>query len=789
MKWLIVGLVLVLGVVGFAAWSIVPTLGEEASMAPTRILAADGSLLYEVNANDQTMAAPVALTSMPLSLLQAVIAAEDKRFFEHAGVDPIAIVRSVRDNFRANDVVSGGSTIEMQLIKNTFFPAAPRTMLQKIREATAAWYWSLTHTKAETLERYLNTVYLGNNLFGVQTAAQEYFHKDVADLSEAEAVYLAGMIASPARYEPLTHRSAGFTRQEYVLSLMESNGFVTTDEARAIAETPISFFAPRHELRAPHFVFRVLAELESSYPDIATGGYEITTTLDPNLQSVAEETVDRRLADLREEHVTNASVVAVDPTTGDVLAYVGSAGYWSADDGAVNMATALRQPGSALKPFMYHAALMEKLVTPGTIVPDLPVRYDITQEGEEGSYVPRNYNYQSNGPVTVRDALGSSLNIPAVHVLNELGLYTFFGTLERFGITFPNPPEHYGLGIVLGGGEVTLEETTRAYAALSAGNQLIELRLVRSVSQDGRVLETFDTQAEPIFSPHEEIAAEQATALITDILSDPTARSLSFGETSLMEIGEPVVVKTGTTKDFRDNWAFGYTSDFVLGVWVGNADNSTMYGVSGVSGAVPIWHDVMAYRYRDRDALAFAWPAGIVDRDICTTSGLLATPLCPKRRLEHFIVGTEPTSADDWYRAVQIDLATGAVATSACGAETVTQIFLVPPPEYRLWVDREGIDQPPGEDCEGNSSPYASSDRQTIVSPLDGETIRIHPHVALEAQRVPFVAGASCGGACRWRLNGEEIVTPDETYLWESSPGAYTLTLDGADGQVQFVVE
>ncbi|TAK03619.1 penicillin-binding protein [Patescibacteria group bacterium] len=651
-------------VFGFALWSVVPTLGAPPLPVPTTVLASDGSVLYEANASDEETAAPVALDAMPPRLIEAVLAAEDKRFYAHHGIDWLALARAAKDDVVAGRVVSGGSTIEQQIIKNQFFPGEPRTVIQKARELVAARWWSLTHAKDATLERYLNSVYLGNNVSGVQAASREYFHKEATDLSLPEAALLAGVIGAPTRYDPIRHPSAARERQQFVLDRMRELDEITSEEADEASDAPIATFAPRHDLHAPHFVFRVLDLLDETYPDLLTGGYAITTTLDPALQSVAEDSVFRQLGKLTDSHVTNAAAVAVDPGSGEVLAYVGGADYWDEGiDGAVNMAAAKRQPGSALKPFAYFAAFMRGIITPGTLIDDAPVRYDVPLEGQSGTgvYVPRNYGYKLHGLVAARDALGSSLNIPAVKVVDALGLNAFFGTLARFGLVFPEAPEHYGLGIVLGGGEVTLEEATNAYAALSRATTALPLSFVREVrDRHGAVVSVQASAPREMFEPFDRLRARQAAALVTDILSDKTARALSFGETSRMEIGKPVAAKTGTTKDFRDNWAFGYTSDFALGVWAGNADNSPMYGVSGVSGAIPIWHDIMAFRYRYADPAARAGVSGLVSRDLCLETGLLATPSipqgrpeeargatasCEKTRTELFIGGTEPDAA------------------------------------------------------------------------------------------------------------------------------------------------
>ncbi|MBF8280658.1 MAG: Penicillin-binding protein [Candidatus Magasanikbacteria bacterium] len=410
-------------------WSIIPVTETPPVFSSTRILAADGTLLYEVSAYDGRTTQPVTLDKFPPLFVSAVLAAEDSRFYRHHGIDWRALIRATRDNLLRRRVVGGASTIEQQLVKNFYFRDRRRSFIQKARELIAARWWSLTQTKDETLEIYLNTVYLGNNVFGAPAAAREYFHKDVGDLSLSEATLLAGMIGAPSRYDPLTHLSAAKARQKYVFERMKTMGIDVADAEGAAANVALSIFPPQDNIRAPHFVFRVLDELQEKIPDVWSGGYTITTTLDSDLEMQAAASVERRLYKLAESNVTDAALIAVEPQTGNVLAYIGGLNWRDGESGKINMAKVARQPGSALKPFLYELALMKNF-TPATVIADLPVRF----ETERGSYYPRNYNFKYYGPVTVREALGSSLNIPAVKILNEIGISGFANTLARFGV-------------------------------------------------------------------------------------------------------------------------------------------------------------------------------------------------------------------------------------------------------------------------------------------------------------------------------------------------------------------
>lgn len=759
----VAGVVLIAGTCFFIwLWAIAPIRQTPRLPSSTKVLARDGTLLYEVLPSGGEAREAVRLSVLPASVTNAVVAAEDARFYRHHGVDPFAIGRSVRDRILSRASAGGASTIEQQLLKNLFYPTARRTIPQKIRESLGALYWSATHGKDETLELYLNTVPFGSGTAGIQPAAQRYFHAAAADVSIGQAALLAGVIAAPSAYDPFLHWTAARTRQRTVLDRMARLGMISSDDARLAEESDVPIFAPFHQITAPHFVLRLLDELERTIPDIRSGGYVVRTTLDPGLQRSIEDTVRRRLLALRDQAVTDAAALAVDPRTGDVLAYVGSADYFDEKiSGQVDMVRAKRQPGSSLKPFMYLSALLNGF-TAGTVIDDLPVRYT-SADGQP--YMPHNFSYSYSGPVTLRDALGSSLNVPAVNVLNAIGLESFFGTLHRFGIDFPESPSHYGLGIVLGGGEVSLEEEVNAYAGLAREGEMLPLRFITSVDDaTGRSVFKQETpEPSAVFADRER--SRQAIAVISDILSDKKARYRAFGEANLLDVGSRVAVKTGTTKDYHDNWAFGYTPSFVLGVWVGNADNAPMNGVSGITGAVPIWHDVMrAASERVGDA---SWPdpPGLTARDICVTSGLLANGICPKTRREIFLPGTEPTALDTWY----VRCPNG-------------RIYLNPPERFAAWIQAARHESVPVGSCAGAVTVVS------IISPADGDRFVLDTHVDPLLQRVPFMVGGPALSDYVWHLNGQTIRADGPSYLWDPVPGEYTLVLDGVAGQVRFSV-
>lgn len=782
-------LTLGVGILALTAWSIYPLSRPVTTLPSTKVLDRNRGLLYEVTRPEGGIRTTVTLDKMPTSLQQATIAAEDSRFYQHRGVDWQATARAIWQLITQKRVVSGASTIEQQTVKTLYFPTAKRTPLQKIREVMAAQYWCLTHSKQQTLEIYLNTVALGNNSYGVASAAKTYFHKEIGDLTVAESAMLAGMLTSPSESEPFRHWTKAKARQTYVLDRMVQTGFIDQNQKQDSVGEDIQIFSPRHPMKAPHFVLYVLDQLEKKYPDIREGGYTITTTLDPELQRVATETVARRLAGLADQNVTNAAVMAMEPHTGEVLAYVGSNGYFDENiQGQVDMVQAKRQPGSSLKPFLYFLAF-QKGMSPSTVVADLPVRYE-TADGKP--YYPRNYSYKYYGPVSIREALGSSLNIPAVKVLDRVGLASFFSTLDRFGVDFPNQPEFYGLGVVLGGGETTLADVTGAYAKLALGAKDTRQNTVLDIRDaHGQTVWRLEQQAHVSLFTDQKLS-DQASYLVTDVLTDKNARAKSFGEANLLDMGQPVAVKTGTTRDFHDNWAFGYTPDFVLGVWVGNANGSPMHGVSGITGAVPIWHDIMQNQISGGKKVVWQKPDGLVMRTVCATSGLLDSDICPKTKQEVFIAGQEPTQKDDWYVEMDIDGKTGLLATAKCRENVIKKTFLNLPAEYAAWSTAFRAERPPDLDCEGK--PAANTKTEVgvalkILSPLEGDAHELDSMIDGRNQRIPFTAGGKADAEFVWELNGQMIRSQDPIYFWNPQPGTYTLKLKGSDSEVEFSVK
>jgi len=692
----------------------VAALPEKLVRPTTQILDRNGRLLYEVMDPNAGKQIDLSLDSVPQACMQATIATEDKRFYYHPGFDPIAIARALVQNFRASgDIVSGGSTITQQVARNTLLAPEERyvqSVQRKIREAWLAFLIERRYSKDEVLALYLNQTYYGNFAFGLEAAANIFFAKPAKQLSQGECALLAGLVQYPTGYNPLAAPDVAKNRQLTVLRLMQDAGYIDAAQSAAIAAEPLRYKSNLFAIQAPHFVMYVqdLVNQQVGVDALRAGGLTVTTTLDLDLQRKVEQAVNYRLDLLNcripgectaatdpKRRADNAAVVVLDSHTGEILAMVGSPNYFDASiQGNLNAALALRQPGSAIKPLTYAAALDPAWsaragvlpLTPASIIPDLPTTFYVTDEtGAQTPYAPVNYDRMSHGPVSVRDALANSYNIPAVKVLERIGVESLKRIAAQSGI--PSFNRDFGLALTLGGGEVRLLELTAAYGMLDDGQRLAP-RAIRTIRDENGAIG--GNTGIPTGVGAQVIDPETAW-LMTDILSDNIARMPAFGGTSPLSLPFQAAAKTGTTTDWRDNWTLGYSTERVVGVWVGNADNTPMIDVSGIDGAGPIWRDVMVAAHEDPPA-NFPKPAGIVDATVCAPTGLLATDACPRTRLEHFIAGTEPTQADNQFVAVAIDRATGQVATEKTPrTQVVERTYWALPAQYHDWAVDEGI--------------------------------------------------------------------------------------------------
>ena len=607
----------------------------------TQILDRNGETLYNVYVNQRRN--PVNLSEVPLYLRQATISIEDKNFYKHGGIDLLGIFRGFTRIF-TRGYAQGGSTLTQQLVKNVLL-TSDRTIIRKIKEFVLAIQIESKYTKDEILQMYLNEAPYGGTAWGVEAASEIYFGKKVKDLDLIESAIIAGLPQSPSRYSPYSSTPKAYAeRTKQVLRRMREDGYITSDqEKNANSEVADVYFQPQGaSFKAPHFVQYVQNILTDRYGEAAVeqGGLKVTTTLDLTLQDKAQGIVSEEIAKVEKQHITNGAVVVIDPSTGEILAMVGSKNFNDPNyDGQVNVAMSLRQPGSSFKPFTYVTAF-KKGYTASTMIMDVLTTFPGGADKPE--YNPVNYDGKYRGPMQLRFALGNSINIVAVKLLAMVGIKDVLETSYSMGITTLPPTQgtlnRVGLSLTLGGGEVRLLDLTDAYSPfMNKGYKVEPLAILKVEDKDGRVLE----EATP--SLGKKVLSEEQAFLIANILSDNLARETIFGLNSLLNIsGKQIAVKTGTTNDRRDNWTIGGNSQAVVGVWVGNNDNSQMLNVaSGVTGASPIWRRVLLETLAGKPNVSFDIPSGIVSANVDNVSGF-RTHDGFSSRMEYFIKGTEP---------------------------------------------------------------------------------------------------------------------------------------------------
>jgi penicillin-binding protein 1C len=677
-----------------------------------------GIPLGVVLARDTEHAVRVPLARVSPRFLAAVIATEDARFARHDGVDGGALARAVWQLARTGRVVSGGSTITMQLARLRWNLA--RTPLAKLEEIVLARRIEHGISKPAILEAYVNRLPMGGNLVGVEAGARAYFGTPAAELDLAHAAFLAALPNDPVRLDPYDHRDALEARRRAVLARMVATGDVSRDEAARAAAERIDVL-PRGEgiLAAPHLLFR----LAGGVPPDAT---RVRTTIDRDLQAFVENATQQVVGALGERGARDGAAIVIDNRDGAILAYVGSADYFAAQGAGKNDGVvALRQPGSTLKPFLYELAFETRAVRPTTILPDVPTTYAIPGLR---SYSPGDYSERFAGPVRARIALADSLNVPAVRVLSDVGVERFLERLHALGFRhLTRDADHYGLGLALGDGEVTLEELAGAYATIANGGRPVRVHAIAdagAVSSDGRV------------------GAASEWSLVTDILSDAHARARAFGVDSLLRTSFASAVKTGTSSDFRDTWTVGFTRDYTVAAWVGNFNGSPMHRISGVTGAAPLWNRIVRHLAEREPPAGFASPAGYVRRPMCATTGVRPYRGCR-------------TIVTEWLDGRDL---------SAWNAR--------PRPldrRYDAWLAA----QPPDSD-----------DTFRIVAPHDGDRFVAGPGV-----RIAVVVRGSAHPA--WELNGTPLSVHSARWTLPLTYGRWTLraTESGRADTVRFSIE
>ncbi len=625
----------------------------------TQIYDRNGKLLYAIYANKNQSF--VSLNSIPKYMQKATIAIEDRSFYQHGAIDIKGIARAAY-SIVFKKQLQGGSTLTQQLVKTSLL-TPERTITRKIKEVILSFATEAVYSKSKILEMYLNQVPYGGTAYGVEAASQMYFGKHVQELDIAESALLAGLPEAPTTYSPFgAHPELAKQRQEEVIRNMYEQGYITRDEQEKALKEKLNFQKLSNNIKAPHFVLYVKDLLVKKYGQkvVEEGGLKVTTSLDLILQEYAQASVSAEVTSLKRYNASNGAAVITSPKTGEILAMVGSTDYFSPTiDGNVNIALAYRQPGSSIKPINYAVGLIHNY-TAATPFIDEKICYPNIGEPP---YCPVNYDGKFRGVIQMRFALANSINIPAVKMLKLNGTQSMISTASAMGISTFTNPSRYGLSLTLGGGEVTMLDMATAYGVFANGGYRIDLHpIIKVTDSKGKTLEEYKPLTSPIFG--KKALPEGVSYIISSILSDNDARAMAFGTNSPLRIGNlPVAVKTGTTNDYRDNWTIGYTPSYVVVVWVGNNDNKPMSGlVSGITGAAPIWHVLMAHMLEKKTAEPFQKSFNIVQKAICSISGLLpGNSGCPTR-FEYFIKGTEPKMTDLGNQKIFIDKKTNTPA-------------------------------------------------------------------------------------------------------------------------------
>lgn len=668
----------------------------------TQIFDRNGVLLYEVFADENRI--PIDLVDLPPHVYQATIAIEDKNFFRHFGFDLVGITRAVIGNLRG-ERLEGGSTITQQLVKNALL-TRERSLTRKVKEVILSMATEVLYTKEQILEMYLNYISYGGTSVGIEAAAQSYFGKHASELTLAEAALLAGLPQAPSYYSPFGSSPERATaRQKQVLRRMVEDGYISQERADEAAAAVLTYSLKATDIKAPHFVFYVRDLLYEKYgtETVERGGLRVTTTLDFELQQAAQASLSAEITALERYQVSNGAALIIKPNTGEILSMIGSRDYFNAQaNGQVNVTLAERQPGSSIKPLMYATAFQSKLLNPGTILLDIPTCFSVPGQKP---YCPKNYNGGFSGPVTVRAALGNSLNIPAVKGLKIIGLPTFIDQARKMGITTWNNPSQYGLSLTLGGGEVRMIDLAQAFGVLANQGVKVPLSPILKVEDyRGKVYE----ELKPAEREEQLIALSQDTAqrtlgslervmdrapayLTSHIMQDNQARQAAFGSRSQLVIPNQVVsVKTGTTNNLKDNWTVGFTPEYLVATWVGNNDNTPMnpYLVSGVTGAAPIFNDIMRFILQAKQPVWQEKPPDVASGIVCI-NGMPpgASNECPgKGNPELYWLESQPSAT-----------------------KLITQ---------NIWIDpRTGFPPPPGETVDG----LVVQEKTFYQDPVSGE--------------------------------------------------------------------
>ncbi|MBN3944099.1 penicillin-binding protein 1C [Nostoc sp. NMS9] len=690
---------------------------------------------------DQEHTSVVPLNQVSPHFIHAILAAEDGSFYHHGALNIKAVIRASKEAIHAKRIVSGASTITMQLAR--MLDPVPRSFFGKLSEIWLSWRLAAGMNKDEILSAYINRLPMGGNIYGVEAAARTYFSIPASELNLAQASLLAAIPNNPTYFNPYEHWERLKQRQKYVLNRMVQEKYISeamaaptsaTNATRTHTEKVVFQSRQGGIIAAPHFLFWLANQFDKTQTEKNS---PIRTTINRPLQQFVEAQLQQVISSLASNNVHDAAALVIDNHTGEVLAYVGSPDYFNeAKLGRNDGVQALRQPGSTLKPFVYELALEKGLIRPNTILADVPAHYAIP--GAK-LYSPTDYTERFLGPVRVRIALANSLNVPAIKVLEKVGVETFLKRLHQLGFEHLNQtPEYYGLGLTLGSGEVSLWELARAYLTIARQGDATPL------------VSTFSNS--PIQNPKSQIQNPTIWQLITNILSDSHARATAFGVDSVLNLPFPVAVKTGTSSNFRDTWTVGFTTDYTVATWVGNFTGEPMQQVSGVTGAAPLWNRIMLHLHEHLEPADFPSPEGLVELPVCAISGLRPTPDCTSVVQEYFY----PEDKSNYERENQFNL----------------------PPEYDEWLAKQ------------QQSNFTSTNLR-ILSPHHGDLFLLYPGEEAK-QKLEFKLAGNKSAPVEWWLNGEKLdANLANSLFWNLRPGKWTLEARSGEmsDKVSFQVE
>ncbi|MBI4049378.1 MAG: penicillin-binding protein [Candidatus Doudnabacteria bacterium] len=726
---------LIIGSLTFAAVSLsLPDPNKiNARIVPqsTKIYARDGTtLLYEIHGEAKRTL--IELNEIPDYVKQAAIAIEDRNFYRNPGVDWRGIIRAIFKNITRGELTGqGGSTITQQFIRNAIL-TREKTFTRKIKEVVLAIEMEQKFTKDEILKLYLNEIPYGQNAYGIEAASQTYFSKHAQDLTLAEAAYLAALPQAPSFYSPNgSNRDKLDNRKNLVLKAMEEEGYITSPQRQQASAEKVAFNKIKDAILAPHFVLYVQSLLAEKYGEktLEEGGLKVITTLDYNLQQIADKAVKDGVG--RNEKrwgANNASLVAIDPTTGQIIAMVGSREYFDESvDGQVNVSVRPLQPGSSIKPYVYATAFKQGM-SPATMLIDVPTVFG-TYGGKE--YKPQNYDGSSRGLLNMRKALAGSLNVPAVKTLALVGIQDAIDTMKNMGITADLNTDVCGLSLVLGGCEISLLDHTSAMAVFANMGRRHETTPILEIQdQKGKVLEKFEDEL------GEEVIDPQVAYQIVNIMTDNDSRAFIFGSKSPLTLADRVVAaKTGTTQSWKDGWTMGFTPQLAAGVWVGNTNGTAMKtGADGVIVAAPIWNQFMREALKDIQPEQFLEPEGIQHILVDSVSGKLPTEYTSSTKTEIFASFALPKDYDDVHIPVQVNRLNGKKATALTPPDLVeTRVVTVIRSEMpqnpnwempvRAWAEAQGYGALPTEDDDGSVNPELQNEQVSFLTPANDQTI------------------------------------------------------------------